>query len=398
MRSLQMLRMAALCAGASVVNPMRAARAQKSNPADFVHHLHRIMRDGSRSDSTFDILERMRVYHVPGVSLAVIDGSRIVFARGYGVKEFGTKQPVDTTTIFLAGSISKPVFASGVMSLIEQHKLALDEDVNHKLTSWKLPPSRFTAQKPVTLRELLTHSAGLTIHGFPGYAIDAPLPTVPQVLDGAPPANTKAVRNDTTPGALWRYSGGGITIAQLLSTDVTHEPFPALMQRLVLGPAKMIHSTYENPLPKSRWRDAASGHEKIDTVVPGKFHVYPEMAAAGLWTTAPDLARWAIAVSDAYKGRAGMFISPVMAKQMISRQVLVDAKDSTSWWGLGVGVIGSGPQVEFSHGGRDEGFVANFDMWPVRGQGLVVLTNGVAGGFLNELSDAFREAYSIKKP
>jgi CubicO group peptidase (beta-lactamase class C family) len=122
------------------------------------------------------------------------------------------------------------------------------------------------------------------------------------------------------------------------------------------------------------------------------------MAAAGLWTTAPDLARWAIAVSDAYKGRAGMFISPVMAKQMISRQVLVDAKDSTSWWGLGVGVIGSGPQVEFSHGGRDEGFVANFDMWPVRGQGLVVLTNGVAGGFLNELSDAFREAYSIKKP
>ncbi len=122
------------------------------------------------------------------------------------------------------------------------------------------------------------------------------------------------------------------------------------------------------------------------------------MAAAGLWTTAPDLARWAIALSDAYKGRAGMFISPEMAKQMISKQVRVAANDSTNWWGLGVGVAGSGPQVHFSHGGRDEGFVANFDMWPVRGQGLVVLTNGVSGGFLDELFDAFREAYSIKAP
>ncbi len=239
MRAFQLLQITT----ASLVLNAGATFAQQPQPGEFLHHLHRIMRDGKRSDSTFDILERMRANHVPGVSLAVIDGSRIVFARGYGVKEFGTMQPVDTTTIFLAGSISKPVFASGELTLVEQHKLSLDEDVNRTLTSWKLPPSRFTSQKPVTLRELLTHSAGLTVHGFPGYAIDAPLPTVPQVLDGAPPANTAAVRNDTTPGALWRYSGGGITIAQLLATDVTHEGFAALMRRLVLAPAKLVHST-----------------------------------------------------------------------------------------------------------------------------------------------------------
>jgi CubicO group peptidase (beta-lactamase class C family) len=193
MRTMQSLRRVATCLTLTTGIAATTARAQQPKPGDFLQHLHRVARNGTRSDSTFDILERMRFYHVPGVSIAVVDGSRIVFARGYGVKEFNMTQPVDTTTLFLAGSISKPVFASGVMSLIEQHKLALDEDVNHQLTSWKLPPSHFTTQKPVTLRALLTHSAGLTVHGFPGYAIDAPLPTVQQVLDGAPPANTLAL-------------------------------------------------------------------------------------------------------------------------------------------------------------------------------------------------------------
>ena len=137
------------------------------------------------------------------------------------MKEFGKSEAVDTTTLFLAGSISKPVFASGVLALVEQGKLALDDDINLKLKSWRLPDSRFTATEKVTLRRLLTHSAGLTVWGFPGYEVTGPVPTVPELLDGVKPANTPAVRNDTTPGAFWRYSGGGITIAQLMSTDVT---------------------------------------------------------------------------------------------------------------------------------------------------------------------------------
>jgi CubicO group peptidase (beta-lactamase class C family) len=319
-----------------------------------------------------------------------------VFARGYGVTEFAGSKRVDTTTLFLAGSISKPVFASGVLKLVEQGKLSLDDDVNHRLTSWHLPDSRFTATEKVTLRRLLTHSAGLTVHGFPGYAINASIPTVPQVLDGVPPANTAAVRNDTTPGARYNYSGGGITIAQLLATDVTHESFPALMQRLVLGPAGMARSTYENPLPRGRWAEAATGHEQVDRPVPGRFHVYPEMAAAGLWTTPADLARWAIALSDAYNGKSTRLTSTDMARQMVSHQFHILPSTGMDW-GLGIGVEGDGNNVHFQHGGRDEGFVASLDMWPARGQGIFVLTNGVSGQLLSEIQNAFRAMYGIPK-
>ncbi|HEY9226022.1 MAG TPA: serine hydrolase domain-containing protein, partial [Gemmatimonadaceae bacterium] len=190
------------------------------NPAGIDRRLRFAVRLADQPDSALSLVDRMREYHIPGLSFAVIDNYRVVFAKGYGVAEFGGTKPVDTTTLFLAGSISKPVFASGLLRIIEERRLSLDADVNEYLKSWKLPESRFTEREKVTLRRLLSHSAGLTVWGFPGYATTASIPTVPQVLDGAAPANTAAVRNDTTPGARWLYSGGGITIAQLLVTDV----------------------------------------------------------------------------------------------------------------------------------------------------------------------------------
>src|SRR5215467_10497145 len=250
--------------------------AAAQNPAVIEHHLRYGVRIADQPDIALDLLERMKSYHVPGVSIAVIDNYRVVFAKGYGVTEFGGRRSVDTTTLFLAGSISKPVFASGFLRLVEDRKVPLDTDVNTLLKSWHLPESRFTEHEKVTLRRLLTHSAGLTVWGFPGYALDKPVPTVPQLLDGAPPANTPAVRNDTTPGARWLYSGGGITIAQLVATDISGESFPVLLDRLMLRPAGMRRSTYENPLPIERRSEAATGHERIDTPVPGGFHVYPE--------------------------------------------------------------------------------------------------------------------------
>jgi len=376
-----------------------AAFAQLKPDASRIEHLLRpAVRIADRPDTAFDLADRMRLYHVPGVSLAIVDNFKIVFARGYGVTEFGGSKAVDTTTLFLAGSMSKPVFASGVLQLVEQGKLSLDEDVNLKLKSWHLPESRFTEREKVTLRRLLTHSAGLTVWGFPGYEVGKPVPTVPQLLDGAPPANTPAVRNDTTPGARWLYSGGGLTIAQLLSTDVTGESFPSLMQRLVLSRAGMTRSTYENPLPKSREAEAASGHERIDTPVPGRFHIYPEMAAAGLWTTAPELARWAVSLTHSYNGDAPGLLSPAMARQMISRQVQQAPQFGGGFWGLGVQVAGEGDSIQFTHGGRDEGFVANFTMWPKLGRGIFVLTNGVNGQLLNELTRAFAEVYGMPSP
>lgn len=349
-------------------------------------------------DPTHRIAERMRYWNVPAISLAVIDSFRVVYARGFGVAEFGGSTAVDTTTLFQAGSISKPVFASGALRLVELGKLALDEDVNARLTSWKVPESRFTTTEKVTLRRLLTHSAGLTVWGFPGYASTAAVPTIPQVLDGAPPANTAAVRNDTTPGARWLYSGGGYTIAQLLTTEVAGEPFPQLMRRLALVPAGMTRSTYENPLPVDRAAHAASGHERIDTPVVGRFHTYPEMAAAGLWTTAPELARWAIALARAYNGTDSALLRPATAREMISVQVSVPQNYGGNAYGLGVAVMGQGDSIRFSHNGRDEGFVATMFMYPKLGKGLVIMQNGVSGGLMTEITRSFADVYGLPSP
>ena len=377
-----------------------SARAQsvRPDPARIEHSLLPAVRLVGRADTSFDLVERMRFYHVPAVSIAVIDGDRVVYAKGFGTRTFGRTEPVDTSTLFLAGSISKPVFATGLLALVQQGKLNLDEDVNHYLKSWQLPESQYTRDQKVTLRRLLSHSAGLTVWGFPGYELGTPVPTIQQVLNGEKPANTPAVRNDTVPGARWLYSGGGITIAQLVTTEVTGEPFPELMRRLVLRPSGMVHSTYENPPPASLAGYLASGHERRDTPVPGGYHVYPEMAAAGLWTTPSDLARWAITLTRSYHGAGGGPLSPAMARQMLTPQIEVTGQNAgpvRSWWGLGVQLQGSGDSLRFSHGGRDEGFVANLFMWPKQQRGLVIMTNGVSNALIEEINRAFGEQYAL---
>jgi CubicO group peptidase (beta-lactamase class C family) len=374
------------------------AQSTRPDPSRIEHGLEPTVRLAGRPDTAFDLVERMRYYHVPGVSIAVIDNDRVVWAKGFGVKTFGGADPVDTSTLFLAGSISKPIFATGLLALVQQGKLDLDRDVNSYLKSWQLPESQFTRDQKVTLRRVLSHNAGLTVWGFPGYELGTPLPTVPQILNGEKPANTPAVRNDTVPGSRWRYSGGGITIAQLVATDITGEPFPALMRRLVLQPAGMVHSTYENPPPPAFARLAASGHEKRDTPVTGGYHVYPEMAAAGLWTTPSDLARWAIAISRDYRGEASRPLSQSTVQQMLTPQVEVGGQFAgpvRSWWGLGVELQGSGDSLRFTHGGRDEGFVANLVMWPTQRRGLVIMTNGVSSGLLDEIARAFGATYGL---
>jgi CubicO group peptidase (beta-lactamase class C family) len=371
------------------------------SPAERAERMSRaLVRAGNGADTSarYGIDEEMARLHVTGASIAVVAGGRVVWARGFGVKEFGGSARVDSTTLFLAGSISKPVFATGVLALVDRGKLPLDSGVNSLLKSWRLPDSRFTEKEQVTLRRILSHQAGLTVWGFPGYDAAMPIPSVPQLLDGTPPANTRAVRNDTTPGARWLYSGGGYTIAQLAVTDAMGESFPALMQRLVLAPAGMTRSTYENPLPAARAGEAASGHEKPDTVVRGKWHVYPEMAAAGLWTTASDLARWGTAVMKSYRGEKDAFLSTAVAREMLRPQTALPrtgpgAAPAGVWWGLGVQLAGSARTFNFSHGGRDEGFVASAVFYPEPDVGLVVMTNATNGTFLGEVRMAFNQAF-----
>ena len=310
---------------------------------------------------------QMAQRHIRGLSLAIIKDGRIVVARGYGVVDEGSKAPVTTATLFQAGSISKPVSALGALHLVEAGKLSLDDDVNTKLTSWKVPENRFTTSEKVTLRRLLSHSAGLTVHGFPGYDVSDRMPTLVQVLDGTPPANTAPIRVDTTPGAIWRYSGGGFTVMQQMVIDVTGEPFPQFLQKTVLGPIGMTSSSFEQPQPNARAALTAAGYYADGTPVRGRWHVYPEMAAAGLWTTPTDLAKFAIEVQETLAGRGHGVISPAMARQYVTEQ-----KGGS---GLGVGVQGTGRSLRFSHGGRDEGFDALLVAFAETGDGAAVMIN-----------------------
>jgi CubicO group peptidase (beta-lactamase class C family) len=332
------------------------------------------------------IRAQMARRHITGLSLAIIQDGRIAVARGYGVTDETTRTPVTTATLFQAGSISKPVSALGALRLVEAGRLTLDGDVNATLASWKVPDNSFTATDKVTLRRILSHSAGVTVHGFPGYDVSGPVPSLLQVLDGAAPANTRPIRVDTTPGAISRYSGGGFTIMQQLLIDVTGTPFPRYLHDAVLGPIGMTASSFEQPLPPDRAALTASGYYVDRTPVRGRWHVYPEMAAAGLWTTATDLARFAIEIQETLAGRGHGVISPAMA-----RQYLTDQKAGN---GLGIALRGSGNTLSFSHGGRDEGFDAQLLAFAQTGQGAVIMINANDNSrFMGRILDFIGRAY-----
>ena len=335
------------------------------------------------------IIALMAKRKVPGLSLAIIQDGAVVKAKGYGVMDRETGASVSTDTLFQAGSISKPVSAMGALLLVDRKKVSLDANVNEALRSWHLPENKFTAEKPATLRRILSHSAGLTVHGFPGYAVDAPQPTLLQVLDGEPPANTKAIRVDLLPGSQWRYSGGGYTLAQQMMIDVSGETFPEYMRAHVLEPLGMRASTYAQPLPANAAARAATGHLANGKAVPGRWHVYPEMAAAGLWTTPSDLARFALALQSCFAGEKHPVLAAETAQLMVTRE-----KDA---FGLGFGLRGqAGSEFEkFTHNGRDEGFDASFWAYRKRGQGAVVMINANDNtNVLGRVLDAIAEAYA----
>jgi CubicO group peptidase (beta-lactamase class C family) len=332
-----------------------------------------------------NIAERMKDLQVRGVSIAVIQNYEVEWAKGYGFADLEAKRPVTAGTLFQAGSISKPVAAVAAMKLVEMGKLSLDEDVNTLLKSWKLPDSAFTKDQKATLRRIMSHSAGLTVHGFPGYAAGEPVPSLVEILDGKKPANTAPIRVDIVPGTLFRYSGGGYTIMQLAMIDVTGKAFPALMRDLVLSKAGMRDSTYEQPLPGNLVGIAASGYRANGDPVPGKYHTYPEMAAAGLWTTATDLARFAIEIQKSREGRSNKILSKATVEEMLREQ--------KKPYGLGFGLEQVEGSARFGHGGADEGFQAQL-LATMDGQGFAIMTNSDNGSRLaGEIALSVAAAY-----
>jgi CubicO group peptidase (beta-lactamase class C family) len=325
---------------------------------------------GNEAPIKLDLATLMKLYNDPGLSVAVIDGFKIAWAKAYGTTELGGKTPVTTKTLFQAGSISKPVAATGMLALVQAGKLSLDEDVNVRLKTWKVPENEFTKEQKVTLRRLASHTAGLTVHGFPGYDVDEKVPTLVQIFNGQQPANTPAIRVDIVPGTKERYSGGGITIEQQLMMDVTGESFPALMKGIVLSKIAMSDSSYEQPLPAAWAARTAVGTQGSGKSIHGKWHVYPEMAAAGLWTTPTDLAKFAIEIALSKQGKSNKVLSQKTTDEMLT-PVLDEA-------GLGFFVSKVHPG-QFGHNGADEGFQALLIMNWDTGQGVAIMANSDNG-------------------
>ena len=340
-----------------------------------------------KGDPAWTIQERMKHYKVPGVTIALIHDFKVAWAKAYGVKDIETNEPVSTETLFQAGSISKPVAAMAALKKVEQGKIALDEDINNKLTTWKLPDNDFTAKKKVTLANLLSHTGGTTVHGFPGYAPGEKIPTLSQILDGVPPANTLAVRVDFEPGTRFRYSGGGTTIAQLAIMDIEKKPYPQIAQETVLGPLKMTNSTYQQPLPDDTRKKAATGYKSDGKAVAGKIHIYPEMAAAGLWTTPTDLARFAIESQLSLVGKSNKVLSKEMTAKMVEPFLASAAA------GLGFFSEKHGAATYFGHGGADEGFRAQLLVHKDKGYGAVVMVNSDNGQIMNEIIRGIAREY-----
>ena len=342
------------------------------------------------SNDTWNLADRMKRYKINGVSIAVIHNYQIEWARGYGFADTSEKRPVTENTLFQAASISKSLNAVGVLKLVQDKRLDLNTDINKYLVTWKFPYDEKSNNKQITIANLLSHTAGLTIHGFPGYAKGEILPTLPQILDGQKPANTEPVRSSSEPGKNVNYSGGGITISQMIVMDITHQPYDIFMKKNVLDPLGMNASSFTQPPDETKKNLLATGYKADGKEVAGKYHIYPEQAAAGLWTNPTDLCRYIIETQLSYKGESAKVLTPEMTRLRVT-PILEDAA-------LGVFVNSrvAGSLKYFNHNGGNEGFSCTSVGSLNEGNGVVIMTNSDNGAILEEIANSVATVYGWK--
>jgi CubicO group peptidase (beta-lactamase class C family) len=332
------------------------------------------------------LLERMKYYNVPGVSIAVIDQFRIAWARGYGIADRSTEAKVTTETIFQASSMSKTITAAAALRLVEKKILDLDAPIQSQLKSWKLPESEFT-KKPITLRMLLSHRAGLNVPGFPGFEQGETPPAILEQFDGLGASNTQPLRVVMEPGTKFRYSGGGYLLAQQLMMDVTRMRFDEIIRKEILEPLGMKHSYYNHPPASEQLKFAAAGHDENGEAIAGKYRIHTDLAASGLWTTPSDYALFMIALQNSIKGNPNSLLSAASAKAMIT------AENGP----MGIGVFVS-PHVNVNylvHPGNNWGFYSIYFAHPDKGYGVVIFANHDNGSALvNEIVRAVAHEYN----
>lgn len=333
-----------------------------------------------------NLQERMAYHNVPGVSIAKVKGGKIHWVKSYGVQDANTKIEIDNNTIFQAASVTKPITALAVLKLMQEGKLDLDADVNSYLKRWKVSNNEFTQNEKVTVRRLLTHTAGLNIHGYDGYRQSEGFPSAIEVLNGE--GNSRRAMVEETPGQRWRYSGAGYVILQLLIEDVSGQPFQQYMKNEILRPLGMNNSSYQQPLDASIQTNVSSAHDPRGEVIPGKWNNYPEMGPGGLWSTATDIAKYCMEIQKIYTERG----EGILSKETIE---LMFTKHSERDWGLGPKIEGDEESLRFRHDGKNEGFIAEFVAFANNGEAVVVMTNGdrgnrIAREILLSISDYFK--------
>lgn len=335
-----------------------------------------------RPDPKWSIEERLAYYKIPGITIAVVRNYKIAWAKGYGYADKEANIPVTPQTLFQAASISKSLNGVGILKLVQQGKLKLDEDINTYLKSWH--PSADSGK--ITIANLLSHSAGLTVHGFAGYETKDTLPTVVQILRGQKPANSPEVKPAFAPGIRTQYSGGGTTITQLILTDITNEKYDEFMQREVLKPLGMTQSFFSQPPPPSRVKELATAYSADGKPIPGKYHIYPEMAAAGLWTNPTDLCKYIIETQLSLMGKSSKVLSADMNKTRLTP--LIDKQAA-----LGVFIVTQSGRNFFGHNGGNEGFRCVYYGSTTGGDGMAIMVNSDEGGIIGEVVRSIGKVY-----
>ena len=370
--------------------------ADDSSPAAMMARIEGAQSPNRQGLDPLTLQQLMVRFHVPGVSVAVIRDFEVHWAKGYGVADVESGARVDADALFQAASISKPVTAMAALRAVQDGRFSLDADINTVLKSWKLPAGEFTRRQPVTPRALMSHTSGLGDgFGFPGYHPSAARPTIVEILNGSKPSNVGPVLMEREPFSAAKYSGGGVTLLQLALMDALGKPFPEIMQSLVLGPIGMTHSAFEQPLSPERDRHATRAHSGGGRAMDTKWHVYPELAAAGLWTTPTDLATFAIEIQKASLGRSARVLNQSTVREMLTPVGVGD-------YAVGLAITKKGEGWYFAHGGSNWGFQCDLLAHRLKGYGVAIMTNSDSGRpVINAIEDRVAAAYgwdSLDKP
>jgi len=327
-------------------------------------------------------------HRIPGAAVVLVRDGEIAWASGYG---FGNKKDgweVTPDTVFQVGSISKAVAAVGVMQLAEEGLLDLDAPAEMYLTRWQFPQSSYDVRE-VTIRRLLSHTAGLAPRGYMGYRPTGEIPSLLASMTGEA-RRGKAVRIVAEPGEGFKYSGGGYSVLELIIEEISGLGFEEYMQKRVLQPLGMEHSSYEWPLHLQE--KTATGYSVFGTSFPT--YLFAEKAAAGLLSSAVDLGRFLINLMEGYRGE----------EAILSRATLREMFTKVDVYGLGFHVHTT-PEGELvvSHGGSNQGWKSYMVMFPNKGEGIVILANSDWGTLLyQELTNLWAEHlevdYKIRAP